>query len=336
MARKLLTHPEYGLELAGFVDADPRKLGADVAHIPVVGTPDDIPRLVYERRIERVIVAFSGQSHVEELDTIRMLKDLDLQVDIVPRLFEVVGPSADISVFEGLSVFALPPMKLSRGSLVAKRALDVLVAGIGLVAVAPLMAAIAVAIKIDTRGPLLYRGNRIGPRGRLFAQLKFRSMDPRYATSEGDAAFRKLLSANPSMAIEFASTQKLTNDPRVTRVGRLLRRTSLDELPQLFNVLRGDLSLVGPRPITQRELRERYKPRMLAPHEGDSLLIGYWDSPGLRPGLTGYWQISGRSTMSFDERIRLDTAYLTSWSLKLDLAILARTTRALLAGRGAY
>jgi lipopolysaccharide/colanic/teichoic acid biosynthesis glycosyltransferase len=276
MARKLLTHPEYGLELSGFVDADPRQLTPDVAHVPVLGTPDDIPRLVRERRIERVIVAFSGQSHVEELDTIRMLKDLDLQVDIVPRLFEVVGPNADISVFEGLSVFALPPMRLSRGSLVAKRALDVLVAGIGLIAVAPLMTAIAIAIKIDTRGPLLYRGNRIGPKGRLFAQLKFRSMDPRFATAEGDAAFREILAANPSMAMEFASTQKLTNDPRVTRVGRFLRRTSLDELPQLFNVLRGDLSLVGPRPITERELQERYRPRMLAPHDTDSLLIGYW------------------------------------------------------------
>ncbi len=336
MARKLLTHPEYGQTVVGFVDDNPRPLGGDVADVPILGSPLDVPRLVRQHGIERVIVAFTGRSHVAELDTIRMLKDLNLQVDIVPRLFEVLGPNTDINVFEGLPVLALPPLRLSRRRLAVKRTIDVVVSGLGIVAALPLFAAIAIAIRLDGRGPLLYRGRRIGPRGRVFSQLKFRSMDYRYCRMEGQLEFEQMLAENPEMAAEFALTQKLTDDPRVTRVGRFLRRTSLDELPQLFNVLRGDLSLVGPRPITETEMRERYRPRILDPFTHETLLVGYWDSPGLRPGLTGYWQISGRSTMSFDERIRLDTAYLTSWSLGLDLAILAKTARALFATRGAY
>ena len=336
MARKLQTHPEYGLQLEGFIDAAPRRLSDELAEVEILGGPGDIPALVRQHRIERVIVAFSRQSHVEELDTIRTLKDLDLQVDIVPRLFEVVGPNADINVFEGLSVFALPPLRLSRGNLIVKRALDLSVAGLGLVLAAPLMAGIALAIKLGGSGPVIYRGTRIGPRGRSFQQLKFRTMDPHSATPEGEAEFAGVLRQDDALRFEFATTQKLEADPRVTPVGRWLRRTSLDELPQLFNILRGDLSLVGPRPISESELHERYKPRILDPLSSEALLVGYWDSPGLRPGLTGYWQISGRSTMSFDERIRLDTAYLTSWSLKLDVAILAKTARALFATRGAY
>jgi len=336
MARKLLSHPEYGLVLEGFVDAAPRSRGDDIVSVPVLGGPERLPALIRERGVERVIVAFSRQSHTDELDSIRVLKDLDVQVDVVPRLFEVVGPSADINVFEGLSVFALPPMRLSRAALLTKRTLDIVVASIGLVAVAPLVVLIAFVIKLDTKGPLLYKGPRVGPRGRIFSQLKFRSMDPRFASPEGHGEFCAMLDRDPAMRLEYVTKQKLVDDPRVTRVGRLLRRTSLDELPQLLNVLRGDLSLVGPRPITAQELCERYKPRILDPVTSDSLLVGYWDSPGLRPGLTGYWQISGRSTMSFDERIRLDTAYLTSWSLKLDVEILAKTARALVASRGAY
>lgn len=336
MARKLLTHPEYGLDLVGFADDSPRPLGADVADVPVLGGLRDVPNVVRQHGVERVIVAFSAWSHAEELELIRMLKDLDLQVDIVPRLFEVVGPNADINVFEGMAVFGLPPMRLSRASLIAKRTLDVTVAGLALVALAPLFAMIALAVKLEDGGPLLYRGTRIGPRGRRFGQLKFRSMAQRFCGPDGQEEFEKLLRENPAWRAEFALTQKLADDPRVTRTGRLLRRTSLDELPQLLNVLRGDLSLVGPRPITETELRERYKPRIIDPEIGESLLVGYWDSPGLRPGLTGYWQISGRSTMSFDERIRLDTAYLTSWSLKLDIEILTKTARALFAARGAY
>jgi exopolysaccharide biosynthesis polyprenyl glycosylphosphotransferase len=343
MARKFLQHPEYGMTLVGFLDDAPRRLTADLAAVPLLGAQGDLGRVVRDHHVDRVIVAFSGERHDTTLDAVRILKELDVQVDIVPRLFEVVGPNVDITTFEGMPVVVLPPLRLSRRRLAVKRAMDVCAAAGGLVALSPLFALVALAIRLDSPGaPVLYRGERVGRGGRRFRQLKFRTMRPEFCSGPGyggdqaDAAFRRLLRERPRLGEEFARTQKLRDDPRVTRVGSLLRRTSLDELPQLWNVLRGDLSLVGPRPITEQEMRDRYRPRILDPVAGSPVLVGYWDSPGLRPGLTGYWQISGRSRMSFDERVRLDTAYLTSWSLRLDVQILVKTFRALLPSRGAY
>ena len=329
MARKLLNHPEYRLNVVGFVDDEPLARADDVSEVPVLGGTADLPVIARQYDVERVIVAFTNTSHTEQLRRVRAAQQMDLQVDIVPRLFETVGPNVDINVFEGLVVMALPQARLSRPNLVAKRALDIVVSASALIALFPFLIAIAVAIQLESGPGALFRGRRIGRGGRHFDQLKFRTMH-----QVSPAAFQALLDANPSMKRQFAETQKLVADPRVTRVGRLLRRLSLDELPQLWNVLRGDLSLVGPRPITDAERLERYEP-VLGTTSAEPT-IGYWDVEALRPGLTGYWQINGRSSMSFDERQRLDTAYLTSWSLKLDLAILARTLRALVAGRGAY
>jgi exopolysaccharide biosynthesis polyprenyl glycosylphosphotransferase len=331
MARKLLTHPEYGLRLVGLIDDHPRPLDSDVDEVRVLGGPADTARIVRDHEIERAIVAFSDSGHDDELELIRQLRDLELQVDIVPRLFEAVGPSAAISVFEGMPVVALPPRRISRGRLFVKRAVDIAVAGVALVALLPVAALLALAVVLSTGRPLLYRGERIGPGGRRFMQLKFRTMST--WTPERFAAW---LDEHPLQAAEFLRTQKLGDDPRITRVGRFLRRTSLDELPQLINVLRGEQSLVGPRPITEAEQCERYHHRTTDLGSSEAFALGYWEVDGLRPGLTGYWQISGRSTMSFEERMRIDTAYLTNWSLSLDIAILARTARALFATRGAY
>jgi exopolysaccharide biosynthesis polyprenyl glycosylphosphotransferase len=333
MARKLLDHPEYGLRLVGLIDDHPMPLEGDVERVPVLGGPADTARIVQEHEVERAIVAFSRRGHHDELDLIRQLRDSGIQVDIVPRLFEAVGPSAGINVVEGMPVVALPPCRISRGRLIVKRGVDIAVAGAALVALLPIAVLLAAAVVVSTGRPLLYRGERIGPGGRRFMQLKFRTMSTRW-TSE---RFDEWLDGHPLQAAEFRRTQKLSHDPRITRVGHFLRRTSLDELPQLVNIIRGDLSLVGPRPITEAEQHERYQ-RGTTDHvrSPETFALGYWDVEGLRPGLTGYWQISGRSTMSFEERMRIDTAYLTNWSLRLDLAILARTARALFATRGAY
>jgi exopolysaccharide biosynthesis polyprenyl glycosylphosphotransferase len=331
MARKVINHPEYGLRLVGLIDDDPRPLEEGMDKVPVLGGPAETARIVKDHDVERAIVAFSGDDHQGELELVRELRALELQVDIVPRLFEAVGPSAGINTVEGMPVVALPPCRISRGRLFVKRAVDIGVAGVAVVAMLPVAALLAVAVVLSAGRPLLYRGERIGPGGRRFMQLKFRTMSTKWTPER----FEQWLNEHPLQAAEFRRTQKLGDDPRITRVGRFLRRTSLDELPQLINVLRGDQSLVGPRPITEAEQRERYR------HEAAALgsepfAVGYWDVEGLRPGLTGYWQISGRSTMSFEERMRIDTAYLTNWSLTLDIAILARTARALFATRGAY
>jgi lipopolysaccharide/colanic/teichoic acid biosynthesis glycosyltransferase len=261
-------------------------------------------------------------------------------VDIVPRLFESLGPSGYIQTVEGLTIIGLPPLRLSRIARRAKRTIDLVGAGVGLVVLTPLLLLIAAAIRLESRGWPLYRHRRVGVNGKLFDLFKFRTMHsrycrgPRYGGAGAEHAFARLMS-DPSCRREFEEDFKLTSDPRVTKVGAFLRRTSLDELPQLLNVLLGDLSLVGPRPIVTDEMA------LYASDAADQSSIGrevtgYWDIPDLRPGITGYWQINGRSDSSYAERVRLDTAYVRNWSVRLDLEILARTLRVIVSKRGAY
>ena len=324
MARKLLSHPEYGLHLVGFVDAAPMECPPDLAHVAVLGTPDHLPAIIRLFDIERIVVAFSSESHQETLEVIRVLKGIDVQVDIVPRLFEAIGPNVGVSMMEGLPLLGLPPLRLSWSSSFLKRATDCALALTASLVLAPLLVIVALAVRLDTRGPVLYRHRRVGRDGRPIDVVKFRTMHiracrgERYGGNAAELIFADLLS-KPEHAAEFGHSYKLQDDPRVTRVGRLLRRTSLDELPQLLNVIRGDLSLVGPRAVTSDELH-RY-----GRHVDDLLSI--------RPGVTGYWQVNGRSRLNYEDRVRLDLSYISSWSLGLDLTILARTL-GVLARRG--
>ena len=342
VARKLLKRPELGINLVGFVDRAPRRLSGDLEHVRVLGAPEDLPGIMSLLDIDRVVIAFSQEAHEDTLGVVRMLSDLAVQVDIVPRLFEIVGPSVEIHTVEGLPLIGLPPLRLSPSALFVKRSIDVLGAGIGLLLAAPLLIAIAIAIKIDSRGPVFYRSERIGRNRRIFGLFKFRSMATEFCRGReygGEAAeeeFRRIMS-DPELQREYFSRHKLDADPRVTRLGGWLRRTSLDELPQLLNVIRGDISLVGPRPITTDEYEMIGGPERI----GDDLLpsthgvAGYWEVEDLRPGITGYWQITGRSEIGYAERVRLDTAYVKGWSLKLDSLILAKTLRVLVSARGA-
>jgi exopolysaccharide biosynthesis polyprenyl glycosylphosphotransferase len=337
VARKLVSHPEYGVNLVGFVDADPRQLSDDLARIRVLGPPEDLPLLVRLLDVERVILAFSRERETAMLEVAEAVKVLDVQVDIVPRLYETVGPNATIYTVEGMSLLGLPPTAPSRSSLAVKRAIDVVMSAAGLVFLTPVLAAIAVAIKLDSRGPVFYRNERVGRNGTTFRLLKFRSMalehcrGPDYGGETAEAQFARLM-ADPERQREFETSFKLQEDPRVTRVGRFLRRTSLDELPQLINVLRGEMSLVGPRPIPVDDLEavERRAAGGVSrlSHKAPTLLA-------VKPGITGYWQINGRSSLDYADRVRLDAAYVTSWSLRLDCQILAKTVRVLLSRNGA-
>ncbi len=323
---KLLKHPEYGMNVVGFMDAEPREPHPDLAHVALLGPPERLPEIVEGFDVERVIIAFSNDSPNDVLALMRSIKHMDIQIDIVPRLFDMLGPSMGVHTVEGLPLLSLPPLRLSRTALAVKRAVDIAVSTLALVACAPLLALIAFAIRRDSRGGAIYKHARLGREGRTVKVFKFRTMRSEYCVGsdygggEAEAALAALL-ADPRRGEEFARSHKLTDDPRVTRVGRFLRRTSLDELPQLINVLRGELSLVGPRPITADEL-ERYGVH------ADMLL-------DVKPGLTGYWQINGRSSTTYADRVRLDIAYVTGWSLKLDFVILAKTARVLLGSREA-
>lgn len=326
IGQKIIEHPEYGLNLVGFVDSDPRDRRSELGHVAHLGDANELPSLVRMLDIERVVIAFSGDSHQESLELARDLRAVDVQVDIVPRLFETVGPTVGIHMVEGLPLVGLPPQRLSRSSALLKRVMDCTLSALGLLIFSPLLLCLAIAIRLDSRGPILYRHARLGQAGRDIDVLKFRTMKlescrgERYGGVAAEEMFNDLL-GDPENAAEFAVSYKLRNDPRVTRVGKLLRRTSLDELPQLLNVIRGDLSLVGPRAITNNELG-RYG------DDVDELL-------GVRPGITGYWQVNGRSQLVYEDRVRLDISYIRNWSLGLDLKILARTVRVLLSRRGA-
>jgi exopolysaccharide biosynthesis polyprenyl glycosylphosphotransferase len=327
VARKILDHAEYGVNIVGFVDSASDRGTEVISGLTVLGPPKELPEIVRNLDVERVVVAFFDRPVDEAIDLVRSAKDLRVQIGIVPRLFAAVGPRAQIHTLEGFPLIGLPPPRLWRSSLSIKRSLDVVLAGLGLLVLAPVFAWIAIRVKLGSRGPVFYKHERVGMNGRPFHLIKFRTMYLEHCSGEGyggDAAtgeLRRLLE-DPAAREEFERTHKLADDPRVTRFGRFLRRTSLDELPQLLNVLRGDMSLVGPRPVTEAEL-SRYRDEVLT-------LLSF------RPGVTGYWQINGRSRNIYEERVRLDIAYVRGWSLKLDLAVLGKTAWTLVKGNGAY
>lgn len=205
----------------------------------------------------------------------------------------------------------------SVAALRSKRVLDVILASLGLLVLIVLFAIIAAAIAISDRGPVFIRHRRIGKDGVSFPCFKFRTM-----VLDADTALERHLADNPSARAEWRDTRKLKNDPRVTPLGRVLRETSLDELPQLFNILRGDMSIVGPRPIVADE----------AARYGGAIL--YYKA--VRPGLTGLWQCSGRNDVGYDQRVMLDTRYVQTWSLTQDVAIIFKTIPAVLLSRGVY
>jgi exopolysaccharide biosynthesis polyprenyl glycosylphosphotransferase len=327
IARKLLQHTEYGVNLLGFVDSEPRPMRPELSSVRVLGQLEDLPALARLFDVERVIFAYSRRPETSMRESVQAMKALGVQVDIVPRLYEAVGPNAAIHTIEGLPLMSLPPVGPTRSSLAVKRLIDVVGAAVGLVVLAPLFAVIAIAIKLDSKGPVFYRHERVGRHGRRLMLFKFRTMQLRccrgehYGGESAEEEFRSLM-ADESRRREFGLTYKLNDDPRVTRVGNRLRRTSLDELPQLLNVLVGDMSLVGPRPITSDEI-PRYR------SAANALLA-------VKPGITGYWQINGRSGLDYEDRVRLDSAYVGSWSLKLDFKIIAKTLRVLVSRRGAF
>ena len=254
-----------------------------------------------------MIIAFSGDSHEDTLELMRELKDFDVRVDLVPRLFELVPPTADIHMLEGMPLIGLPRPRLSRSSMLLKRALDVAVSALGLVLLSPLLIAIAVLIKLDSPGPVLFRQLRMGQGERKFTIYKFRTMVQDAEARKRDVAHLNKHARNGGDPRMF----KIPDDPRITRVGSFLRRYSLDELPQLINVLRGEMSLVGPRPLI---LGEHY-------HVDD------WGRRrlDLKPGITGLWQVLGRDAIPFEEMIKLDYRYVTTWSLWGDLWLILRT-----------
>ena len=315
VARKFLQHPEYGINLVGFVDSDPRETGEAVTRVRVLGRPDQLPALVRFFDIERVVLAFSRESHEDVLQLIRSMKDLDVQIDIVPRYFEIVGPGVNIHTVEGLPLMGLPSFRLARSSRLLKRATDLVLSTLALILLAPMLGLIALWIKFDSAGPIFFRQERRGAKGRIFRIYKFRTM-------VADADRRKIEFAHLNQHARDGGDPrmfKIASDPRVTRFGRVLRRYSLDELPQVLNVFKGEMSLVGPRPLILEE----------------DVYVATWARRrlDLKPGITGVWQVLGASDIPFEEMTRLDYLYVMSWSPWNDLRLMMRTIPAVFRSR---
>jgi exopolysaccharide biosynthesis polyprenyl glycosylphosphotransferase len=316
LARKLLQHPEYGINLVGFVDDRPKPLRTELRHLAVLGDRGSLLDIVQALDVERVILAFTRDTAGGQIDLVRSLAEHDVQIDLVPRFYELVTPSIDMHAVEGLPVMGLRPMRLARSSQLLKRGLDVGVAVLGLLFLAPLVAAFGLLIKLDSPGPVFYRQVRVGRADRRFRIWKLRTMLIDADERKADVAhLNKHLveGGDPRMF-------KIENDPRVTPVGRFLRRYSLDELPQLLNVLRGEMSLVGPRP--------------LIPEEAQHVIDWGRRRLELRPGVTGLWQMLGRDEIPFEEMVKLDYVYVTNWSLGGDLRLLFQTLPVLAGARG--
>ena len=316
LASKIDNHPEYGLKIVGFVDRDG---GALPERRPTRRAPWNDRRPARSRaqhEVHRVAIAFSTDSHEQTLAVIRSMQDSDVQIDIVPRMFEVLGTNAQLHTIEGIPLVGLPIPRLSSSERFLKRSFDLLGASIGLLLLLPLFLAVALAVKLDSRGPVFFRQVRMGAGGRTFYVFKFRTMVHDAESRKADVAHMNMhLDADPRMF-------KVPDDPRVTRTGSFLRRWRIDELPQLVNVLIGEMSIVGPRPLILDE--DRY--------------VAAWARRrlDLKPGMTGLWQVLGASDIPFDEMTKLDYLYVTNWSLREDVRLMMLTLPALARIRSAY
>jgi exopolysaccharide biosynthesis polyprenyl glycosylphosphotransferase len=318
VARKVLQHPEYGINLVGFVDREPKERRGDLGHLTVIGVPEDLPELVSLLDVDRVIIAFSNESEKETLRIVRSLRDVEVQVDVVPRLFEIVGLKVGMHNVEGLPLVGLPPARLSPSSRFLKRAIDVVGSLALLTVTAPLFLYIAIRIKLDSPGPVFFKQVRLGLNMREFNVLKFRTMTVDTDESVHRDYVRSTMASNASVG--QTGLYKLDREKEITGFGRKLRTTSLDELPQLVNVLRGEMSLVGPRPCIP------YETELFEEHHFERFLVP--------AGITGLWQVMARARTTFGEALDMDVAYARGWSVALDLRLLFRTPLQLLRGRG--
>jgi exopolysaccharide biosynthesis polyprenyl glycosylphosphotransferase len=302
--------------IRGLILPEGHTLDVHSEFVPVLGTTSQLAELINREQLDRIIV-LNGSAPRDELESCnRVIKRMGVTVDW-PLDFATESVKVNLSTHYGLPLVEVVPLQLMRGQQVIKRIFDIFGAAFSLVLFSPPMLLIAILVKLTSEGPVLYKAQRVGKGGRYFPFLKFRSM---YTTMDR----KHVTSRNEKNGHIF----KMRNDPRVTPIGRFIRRYSLDELPQLINVLRGEMSLVGPRPLPAGDLDP----------DGMSRQFATWAEARsqVHPGITGLWQIRGRSELPFEDMIRYDLEYIQNWSLALDLKIMFETPALVLKGVGAY
>jgi exopolysaccharide biosynthesis polyprenyl glycosylphosphotransferase len=309
----LARYPEMGWALRGCIGLESEALATTVGGVPIIGLLSDLPRLLQsDEVVDEVFFALPPQ-HLDQLaEALEVCETLGVDTRVLLEVYEPARAQGFVEELFGLPLYGFSPTLTRQGALAVKRALDILGAVMGLALLSPLLAAIGAAIRFTSRGPVLFGQERVGLHGRRFRMYKFRTMVPDAEVMRDRVAHLNALDGPAFKAV---------NDPRVIPVGRRLRRASLDELPQLWNVLRGEMSLVGPRPLPV--------------YEAGQLKGAQRRRLAMRPGITGLWQVNGRSAVDFEEWMQLDQAYVDRWSLALDLKILLRTLPVVLRGEGA-
>lgn len=311
--RNMIAQPELGYRVVGFLDDDPVKSATDIGPIKALGPIENLPAVAKEYQIDQVIITLPWQYHRKVIRLVNEAEQTGIRARVVPDLFQLSLGGIDLEAINGIPLISIKQSALTGFNYTLKRAVDLFVSSLAIILLAPLWLLVAIAIRLDSSGPVLFRQERVGRYGKPFILYKFRSM-----YQDAEAQLAKLREKNEAAGPLF----KMRDDPRRTRVGRIIRRTSIDELPQLINVLRGEMSLVGPRPGLASEVAQYQD----------------WHRKRLEvlPGITGLWQVSGRSNLTFDEMVMLDIYYAENWSLSLDLRIMLRTIPQLLFGEGAY
>lgn len=315
LALKLAQHPEFGLRPIGFIDDHPlieRFHEPEIKDLRILGGLGDISKVISERNVEKVIVGFSKDSHESMLELITLCNNAGVECSVLPRLFEVITDEVLVREVGGISMVPVSKKSIVGMRNAVKTIEDYVITLVGLAVFWPMLLAITIAIKVDTPGPVFFKQIRVGRHGKEFQLIKFRSM------VTGADEIRDELVNGRGDDLLF----KIADDPRITRVGKWIRKFSLDEVPQIFNVLKGQMSIVGPRPGLPEEI-ENYKG---------------WQRLRLnaKPGITGLWQVNGRSNLPFDEMVKYDLYYIERWSLWLDIKTVLRTVIAILHGKGAY
>jgi undecaprenyl-phosphate galactose phosphotransferase len=311
-------NPDLGYEPVAFVDDDAMKVGSPIDGLPVYGPLSVLPSLIQALNVKDIVMATPDMPRQRLLHLVASCEGRVQSIRVVPDLLGLASVGVEAEDLDGVLLLNMRWNLAKPWNLVAKRGFDLTVATVAGLALSPLLAIVALIVRLDSPGPVLFEQERMGRGRRLFRCFKFRTM-----FVDGEARLRTHLKGHAQGREEWERFRKLKSyDPRVTRVGRILRRFSLDELPQLINVFRNEMSLVGPRP---------YLP-------GEAERMGDVRETVLKapPGITGLWQVSGRNNLTFEQRLRLDEYYVRNWSLWMDLVVLFKTVTAVLHGRGAY
>jgi exopolysaccharide biosynthesis polyprenyl glycosylphosphotransferase len=319
--REMRERPALGYRVIGVVDTRPVDAQLSYEEVPVIGTLDSLPEVIRASGANEVIIA-DADVNADALFEVMMRcgRRRGVEFRIAPSLFNCLPRKTEIDQIGVLPMIRLFREPLSSGARILKRTFDLIVAALAIVLLLPLWLLIALLIKLDSRGPVFYTQERVGMDGRLFLLYKFRTMKAG-ADPELHRVYQKAFiagRAEANIGNDNKPTYKLLADPRITRIGKLLRRTSLDEVPQLLNVLLSDMSIVGPRPPI--------------PYEVEAYELWHRKRLDMKPGLTGLWQVSGRNRLPFEEMVRLDLFYIENWSLLLDLKIILRTVLVMIEG----